>query len=193
MIGGHREVRHLAVEDIGIGKRVKAAGMGLLFVNGVNVMKTHMYAGLGEILDGWARILAASLNYDMVKVIRNFVVHSLISLPVVVAALYWYVPLATARWPITWWLLPLLLAAELLVVSTFFYRQLGVSRTYLPLLFLGNLMLVCVFGVIVKRILCKDALQWRGTIYQGNRYQPTLLDPAPIDRQNQPSSASLRR
>jgi len=33
-IGGHHEVKGLAVEDIGIGKRVKAAGLGLLFANG---------------------------------------------------------------------------------------------------------------------------------------------------------------
>ena len=47
-IGGHRDVKGLAVEDIGIGKRVKAAGMGLLFANGRRVMRTRMSRDLSE-------------------------------------------------------------------------------------------------------------------------------------------------
>ena len=42
-IGGHRDVKGLAVEDIGIGKRVKASGLGLLFAKGRHVMQTRMY------------------------------------------------------------------------------------------------------------------------------------------------------
>ncbi len=40
-IGGHEEVRGLAVEDIGIGKRIKAAGLGLLFADGRHILKTE--------------------------------------------------------------------------------------------------------------------------------------------------------
>ena len=41
-VGGHAAVRGLAVEDIGIGKRVKAQGLGLLFANGREVLRTRI-------------------------------------------------------------------------------------------------------------------------------------------------------
>jgi cellulose synthase/poly-beta-1,6-N-acetylglucosamine synthase-like glycosyltransferase len=41
-IGGHHDVKDLAVEDIGIGKRVKASGLGLVFANGRGVLQTRM-------------------------------------------------------------------------------------------------------------------------------------------------------
>jgi hypothetical protein len=31
--------------------------------------------------------------------------------------------------------------------------------------------------VMIKKILMKDALQWRGTTYESHLYQPTALDP----------------
>ncbi|MBI5251501.1 MAG: glycosyltransferase, partial [Desulfomonile tiedjei] len=68
-IGGHHEVKSLAVEDIGIGKRVKASGLGLLFANGRHLLRTRMYTGFRATLDGWTRILSASMNYRMATVV----------------------------------------------------------------------------------------------------------------------------
>ena len=69
-IGGHREVKGLAVEDIGIGKRVKAAGLGLLFANGRSIMRTRMYSDFNETVCGWIRILSASMNYELIPTIK---------------------------------------------------------------------------------------------------------------------------
>jgi hypothetical protein len=47
------------------------------------------------------------------------------------------------------------------------------------LLIIGNLMLIWAFLVILKKIILNEPLQWRGTTYRFNRYEPTLLDPVP--------------
>jgi len=183
-IGGHHDVRDLAVEDIGIGKRVKAAGMGLLFANGREVLQTRMYTGLSDILVGWTRILSASMNYEVGAVLRRLAEHFLISLPVVAVALWVYVPFAKETWPHTWFILPAVQLLEVAVVSHLYYLQVGVPRRYAGFLFIGNLMLVCVLALIVKKVLFRDALQWRGTTYTANRYMPRNLDPVPADSRN---------
>ncbi|MEW6111908.1 MAG: glycosyltransferase [Thermodesulfobacteriota bacterium] len=188
-IGGHQDVRDLAVEDIGIGKRVKAAGLGLLFANGRDVLQTRMYTGLSDILMGWTRILSASMNYEVGTVLKHLAAHFLISLPVVALALCVYVPLAWKAWPHTWFILPVVQLLEVAVVSHLYYLQVGVPRKYAGLLFIGNFMLVCVLALIVKKVLCRDALQWRGTTYRANRYMPRNLDPIRTDPCN--SAASL--
>jgi hypothetical protein len=66
---------------------------------------------------------------------------------------------------------------EMGIVLPLFCCQLGVPKKYCVLLALGNLLLIWVFLVIVRKIQRKDALQWRGTTYESNRYQPTRLDP----------------
>ncbi len=177
LIGGHRDVRNLAVEDIGIGKRIKAAGLGLLFVNGRRVLETRMYATVNEIIKGWTRIISASMNYELGKALRQLSLHALVSAPVVAIALFWYIPHAWDLWPNAWIVLPALLAAESCLVSVLFYPQLGVPTRYAAFVCVGNLVVVGVLIVIIKKILWKDALQWRGTTYAGSRYEPTCLEP----------------
>ncbi len=177
-IGGHHDVRSLAVEDIGIGKRVKAAGLGLLFANGRHLLRTRMYTGFRATLDGWTRILSASMNYRVATVVWNLGIHVLMSPFAAFFALYMFVPAAQQLFPTTWFVLPLILAIELLVVPPWFCSHLGVAKKYSALMCLGNLFLIWTFAVIVKKILMKDALQWKGTIYETHRYQPTALDPA---------------
>ncbi len=80
------------MEDIGIGKRVKAAGLGLVFANGWRVMSTRMYQGASETLDGWTRIISASLNYELSAAFKYLVMHVLMSLPALLFALCLYVP-----------------------------------------------------------------------------------------------------
>ena len=175
-IGGHSDVRELAVEDIGIGKRIKAAGLGLIFANGRHVLQTRMYTGLKEILCGWTRILSAAMNYELPTVFRFLGMHLLMSWPVLLASMYFYVSEAPMVWPNTWFLLPGVCLMIMCVVPALFYSQLGTPQRHTILLILGNLMLIWVFVVIVKKIICRDALQWRGTTYHASRYQPTRLE-----------------
>jgi hypothetical protein len=177
LIGGHRSVRGLAVEDIGIGKRVKAAGLGLFFANGRDLLQTRMYANFGETLEGWARILAASMNYRVFTVAWHLVVQSIISLPAMATVVWVYASRASEIWPWGWVLLPLACVAEIGLAAYLFYPLLGVPRRYSLLMFIGNLALVWVLGVIMKRIIRRDRLTWRGTTYDFSRHQPAELDP----------------
>jgi chlorobactene glucosyltransferase len=181
-IGGHNGVKGLAVEDIGIGKRVKASGLGLLFANGRFLLRTRMYTGFRETLDGWTRILSASMNYRVATVVRQLVIHILMSPFVAIFALYIFVPAAQRSFPNTWFILPLILAAELLVIPPWFCSQLGIAKKYCVLMCLGNLFLIWTFTVMIKKILMKDALQWRGTTYETHLYEPTALNPVTVSR-----------
>ncbi len=178
-IGGHKDVKGLAVEDIGIGKRVKAAGMGLLFANGRRVMRTRMYRDFGETVYGWIRILSASMNYELSPTIKYLCVHILVSFPVLIAALFVYVWYSDEVWRGAWFLLPITCLLVMAVASTLFCSQIGAPKKYSALLIIGNLMLIWVFLVILKKIIRNEPLQWRGTTYRFNRYKPTLLDPVP--------------
>ncbi|MFH0823968.1 MAG: glycosyltransferase [Pseudomonadota bacterium] len=178
-IGGHTDVRDLAVEDIGIGKRVKALGLGLVFANGNRILRTRMYTTLGEIISGWTRILSASMNYRISAAIKHFVVHSLISLPIMALGICMYADEACRLWPHTWFILPAIPLAQAAVVSYLYYPQIGVPRIYSLFMFVGNVVLVAVLLNIVKKIALNDALQWRGCTYLESRYRPTRLDPQP--------------
>jgi hypothetical protein len=176
-INGHHDVKDLAVEDIGIGKRVKAKGLGLIFANGRKVLSTRMYTGVRQTLDGWTRILSASINYSLPKAIKLFIGHTLAGLPVTLAALLMYIPRAMEIWPNAWMILPIVLLIQVNVVSYFFYPQLGIPRRYSALLPIGSIMISVVFATIIKRIAAKEPLMWRGNVYEASRYEPRNLDP----------------
>jgi chlorobactene glucosyltransferase len=176
-IGGHRDVRDLAVEDIGIGKRVKALGLGLLFANGRKLLRTRMYNGFFETLKGWTRILSGSMNYEVRSILKYLATHIVISLPVFLAALYLYISPAMELWPESWYYLPILCGIEMSIVPAIFVYQMGLPPKYSILAIVGQFILIWVFAVILKKVLCKDALQWRGTTYAACRYEPRRLDP----------------
>ncbi|MGC8604103.1 MAG: glycosyltransferase [Desulfomonilaceae bacterium] len=180
-IGGHSNVKDLAVEDIGIGKRVKAAGLGLLFANGRNLLKTRMYSGFREVLAGWTRILSAAMNYKLSSVLKYLAMHVLVSLPSFILASYFYSKTAMCLWPNLWIIAPLACLIQMTVTLNLFFDQLGLPRKFSVYVTLGNLMLIWIFAVMVKKILCKDALQWRGTTYQYTRYQPQNLEPSKFE------------
>lgn len=178
-IGGHHDVKGLAVEDIGIGKRIKATGLGLLFANGRKVLRTRMYTGLGEILGGWTRILSASMNYELTKVLKYLCVHLLMSPVAAILALSTYLASAASLFPDSWFvfLLPAGFVLTAAVVPYWYCAELGIPRKYSGLMCIGNLFLIWVFLVIIKKIIMKDALQWRGTTYATSLYEPTRLNP----------------
>ncbi|MCL5123799.1 MAG: glycosyltransferase family 2 protein [Deltaproteobacteria bacterium] len=177
-IGGHCNVKDLAVEDIGIGKRVKAAGFSILFANGRNLLRTRMYSDFHEILDGWTRILSAAMNYRLSVVLRYLSMHVLVSLPSFAISVFLYSQTAMKIWPTLWFLAPLVCFIQMVVASNLFFDQLGLPRRLSIYVAIGNLMLIWIFAVMVKKILCTDALQWRGTTYQYTRYQPKYLEPS---------------
>lgn len=176
-IGGHAAVRDLAVEDVGIGRRVKPQGLGLMFANGRKVLQTRMYECFSDIIQGWTRILAAVMNYEIRAVCRQLVIHAAASLPAFVLALGLFLPALPMVGPKVWLVPPALIAVEFAIFSLLYCPLLGVPRRYALLTPLGNLALVGVLALIVKKILLRERLQWRGTTYHTTRYQPVVLDP----------------
>ncbi len=181
-IGGHSNVKDLAVEDIGIGKRVKAEGLGILFANGQKLLRTRMYSGFQQILDGWTRILCAAMNYRLSAVLKYLSMHVLVSLPVFILATLLYSRSAIELFPTLWFLLPLACLIQMTVTSNLFFDQLGLPRRFSVYVALGNLMLIWISAVMVKKIIFRDALQWRGTTYKCTRYQPKYLDPSNFEQ-----------
>ena len=193
-IGGHSNVKDLAVKDIGIGKRVKAEGLGILFANGQKLLRTRMYFGFQQILDGWTRILCAAMNYRLPAVLKYLSMHVLVSLPVFILATLLYSRSAIEMFPTLWFLLPLacLIQMEQLPQTLFLINS--VYRGDLVYVALGNLMLIWISAVMVKKIIFRDALQWRGTTYKCTRYQPKYLDPSNFEQhQSCVNPESLRK
>lgn len=176
-IGGHKNVKDLAVEDIGIGKRIKAAGLGLLFANGRKILFTRMYTGCSEVLRGWTRILSAAMNYKVSTVMKYLPMHIMVSFPCFIVALYLYTAPAQELIPNSWFTLPLACLFAMIIAPFRFFDELGLPRRYSTYVIVGNLTLIMVHVIILKKILCRDALQWRGETYSGTRYQPKSLDP----------------
>jgi len=176
--GGHAEVRDLAVEDVGIGKKVKSAGLGLLLANGRNLMHTKMYDGFAATLSGWTRILSACMDYRIPAILKNLAIHVVMSVPVYCLAMYWYMIGAVTILPYTWPVLPILTLLLMIVTPILFLKEMGQPSRYAPLFALGNLFLVWVHIVILKKVLFRDTLEWRGTRYKSFRYEPGRLDHA---------------
>ena len=176
-IGGHENVKGLAVEDIGIGKRIKAAELGLLFANGRKLLCTRMYSGCKDVIKGWTRILSAAMNYKALTALKYLPMHILVSLPSFLLGLFLYMSRAPEVLPQCWFVLPLACALAMAVASIRYFDQLGLPRRYSLYMTIGNLTLIMTHLIIVKKILCNDALQWRGETYNNTRYRPKYLDP----------------
>ena len=176
-IGGHEAVKNLAVEDVGIGKRAKAAGVGILVANGSQLMETRMFNGFKDTLEGWTRILSACMDYRIGSILKYLLVHLAVSLPVYCVGMYFFIKGAYHLWPTTLYMLPLLTSLLIAIVPYFFLKEMGLPPSYAPLLMIGNLFLIWVHMVILKRVIFGDTLEWRGTRYKWFRYEPGKLDP----------------
>jgi chlorobactene glucosyltransferase len=62
-IGGHEAVRENAVDDIGLGREIKAHGRKLRLVDGGRLVDCRMYRGFGEIWEGFSKNLFAAFEY----------------------------------------------------------------------------------------------------------------------------------
>ncbi len=176
-IGGHEAVRSLAVEDVGIGKRAKAAGYRLLVANGSCLMETRMFEGLKATVQGWTRILSACMDYRISSILKYLLLHIAVSFPVYLVGMYCFIEGIHQSSHTAWFILPIFTTALLAVVPYLFLKEMGLPPSYAPLLMVGNLFLIWVHAVILKRVILGDTLEWRGTRYKWFRYEPGKLDP----------------
>jgi len=61
-LGGHEQVRSSIVEDMAFSRLVKSSGYRYRLLEGVDLMRTRMYASLGEIWRGWTKNFFAGLH-----------------------------------------------------------------------------------------------------------------------------------
>lgn len=63
-VGGHAAVRQNAVDDLALGRCVKAAGLEWRFVDGQQQVTCRMYHSLAEVMDGLGKNLYAVFGYN---------------------------------------------------------------------------------------------------------------------------------
>jgi chlorobactene glucosyltransferase len=92
-VGGHAAVRGEIVEDVALARAVRRAGRRLVIANGVGLATCRMYAGWGEVVEGFSKNAFAGLG----RSVRNLALYILIS-----AALFVAPPVGLAVAPSAW-------------------------------------------------------------------------------------------
>ncbi|MBN1632773.1 MAG: glycosyltransferase [Ignavibacteria bacterium] len=64
-IGGHFSVRNNIVDDIWLGRKVKAVGYKLIFADGTDIASCRMYKNLNEIIKGFSKNLFPGLSFSL--------------------------------------------------------------------------------------------------------------------------------
>lgn len=63
-IGGHEKIKDIAVDDFGLGRLIKKAGLYWTLKDGTHMVTALPYSGLWESVKGVSRSLAPALNYS---------------------------------------------------------------------------------------------------------------------------------
>jgi chlorobactene glucosyltransferase len=66
LIGGHKEVRTEAAEDIALARRIKKAGMRWRMIDASDCVSTRMYEGLISELKGFSKNFFAIFDYRLI-------------------------------------------------------------------------------------------------------------------------------
>jgi glycosyltransferase involved in cell wall biosynthesis len=174
--GGHRAVRDRFVEDIALAERVKRLGLPIRVALSRRLGSTRMYASLGQLIQGWSRILYDALGRNTWRILMRAIdplVFSQSGHVAVAAALWMMVRGDAGSFPR--WLLGMSLVHHLLAYTVMrrVYR-LSVPRSmhvgWYPL---GNLVLD---AILLKAVwLCVTGrVRWRGTEYGQSVAPPPL-------------------
>ena len=87
-IGGYKAIRHEAVDDVALGRRIKAQGLRWRMINGRERIRCRMYHSFREAYRGFAKNLFAGFGYKILKFALVWLLLGLVFLqPVVVLAI----------------------------------------------------------------------------------------------------------
>jgi hypothetical protein len=166
-VGGHRAVRDRFVEDIALARRVKRLGFPIRVALARRLGSTRMYASLGQLVEGWSRILYDALGRRAWRLLIRV-------LDALIFSQSGHVALAAALWMLARGdggafarvLLAMSLAHHALVYTVMrrVYRLSVPQSRHVAWYPLGNLVLD---AILVKAIgLCVTGrVRWRGTQY----------------------------
>jgi chlorobactene glucosyltransferase len=166
-VDGHRSVRDRFVEDIALGRLVKARGMPIRVVLVKELVTCRMYASLGQLVKGWSRILYDSLDQSPWRLLGKL-------LDPIVFCQSGHVALAVALgrvalgWggPFTTWLLALSVLHHALMFAVFRrVYAVGVPRPSFAAWFpVANLVVDVILARAISMCLT-GKVSWRGTVY----------------------------
>jgi chlorobactene glucosyltransferase len=87
-IGGHESIKNEILEDIHISKQVKKHGFRFMIFDGRNNFYCRMYKNLGEVINGYSKVIAASFNYNaMLQAIATSLIFLIYLIPFIILPL----------------------------------------------------------------------------------------------------------
>lgn len=181
MIGGHEAVRDKFVEDIHLGRNIRAAGLGLRVVMGSDIASVRMYSSLSGIVRGWSRILYSAVDFKPAKLYLLFasvVIFSLLSYVMVIAT--GSLLLLGHRSEFIWILFWMGVSHQVLQTSLM-ARIYALSRSQRRYIVFRIISVFVMLYILAKTIrMCQTHnVTWRGTIYD-RRIQKENTGPAAI-------------
>lgn len=169
-IGGHRSVRNSIVEDRDLARRIKQAGLKLIFADGQAVATTRMYRNLEEIWEGWTKNIYLGLADDP-KLVWLGILGALLSLSATLILPAWW--LSALAWILTGGgqvAALILLQASLAWIYLFYWRirasrAHGISLWYAFTLPLGTLVFASMMIASTYQVISGQGVTWKGRRY----------------------------
>ncbi len=159
-VGGHGAVRHDTTEDVGLMRKLKAAGFRCRLYTGAHLASTRMYDALGPMFKGWARIYSGCSDRKPWRIIAAMAF-------IVFAGLSVYGVLASA-WLTgseSWFRAAAAHLVLMTLVLGLIYRWAGQAAAW-ALLFPVTAVMQLAFFVKALQWCATGKLDWRGTVYQ---------------------------
>ena len=157
-VGGYESVRQQVVDDIALGRRIKAAGLRWRLVDGSRHVRCRMYMNFQQVYEGLSKNLFAAFGYKIPQFLFVWFWLGLVFLaPLAILAL------AGAGLPLPPYGLILTLAAIAQAVSLWgiVHRRFGFS-TYLALLYPATILLGIIIALRSMWLSLTNRATWKG-------------------------------
>ncbi len=165
-VGGHRALASEVVEDLALARRIKAAGLRLMYQLGLDAVDLRMYADLPSLWEGWTKNWFIGLDRDVSKALGAAgVVVLMFSAPWLLLPSALVLLVVLPQLSFWWWLLlglSLLAVLEQLALRLWQRRRFDVPLSYWWLMGAGGLLLGAIGPVSVWRTLTGRGWTWKG-------------------------------
>jgi chlorobactene glucosyltransferase len=163
-VGEYRAVRAEVAEDLRMAELLKQSGARLRIENAPDLASTRMYAGLGEIWEGFTKNFFAGMQFSLLQTMASI----LLVLLFIIAPLFVAIVSATA---LAWgaqgdWLRLLVPALSIWLIQVFTFaavnKTLGVPARYALTVPLGHALFVMILINSAFRIATGRGVTWKG-------------------------------
>ena len=156
-VGGHAAVAGEVVEDLALARLIKASGLQLRYLLGVDLVDLQMYRSLSALWEGWTKNWFLGLDRDWIKALGSAgVVLLLFAAP-------WGVLLAALGLHQPHWLPPALVGITLLLALRLWsWWRFGTPIRYWWLSWLGALLIAAIVPASIWKTSTGQGWTWRG-------------------------------